>query len=89
MRKPEQMSIYEMLSEADLAGQLDIGTGRTKGNFEDYEGFVDKFKPKLTTDDCYTPEIVYDAIAKYVAARYGLSRERFVRPFWPGIEKLI
>lgn len=23
--------------------------------FNDYEGFVDKFKPKKTTDDCYTP----------------------------------
>lgn len=23
--------------------------------FEDYEGFVEKFKPKKTTDDCYTP----------------------------------
>ena len=22
---------------------------------ETYEEFVDKFKPKLTTDDCYTP----------------------------------
>ena len=21
----------------------------------DYEDFVDKFKPKKTTDDCYTP----------------------------------
>lgn len=23
--------------------------------FEDYDGFVEKFKPKKTTDDCYTP----------------------------------
>lgn len=22
---------------------------------EEYKAFVDKFKPKLTTDDCYTP----------------------------------
>ena len=84
MCEPEQMSIYEILPEEDLAGQPDLRTKRTKGDFEDYEGFVDKFKPKLTTDDCYTPEIVYNAIAEYVAARYGLSRERFVRPFWPG-----
>ena len=26
----------------------------------DYEGFVEKFKPKKTTDDCYTPPLVYD-----------------------------
>ena len=23
----------------------------------DYEDFVDKFKPKKTTDDCYTPPV--------------------------------
>lgn len=23
--------------------------------FNDYDGFVEKFKPKKTTDDCYTP----------------------------------
>ncbi len=27
-----------------------------------YEEFVDKFKPKLTTDDCYTPQLVYQAV---------------------------
>lgn len=27
-----------------------------------YEEFVDKFKAKKTTDDCYTPQIVYDAV---------------------------
>ena len=28
----------------------------------DYDGFVEKFKPKKTTDDCYTPPAVYDAV---------------------------
>lgn len=51
---------------------------------EDYQAFVDKFKPKKTTDDCYTPPIVYDAIADYVAEYYGLDRSKFVRPFYPG-----
>jgi len=51
---------------------------------ENYAAFVDKFKPKLTTDDCYTPEPVYNAIAAWVAAEYGLERDKFVRPFWPG-----
>lgn len=27
-----------------------------------YKEFVDKFKPKKTTDDCYTPQIVYEAV---------------------------
>lgn len=51
---------------------------------ENYAAFENKFKPKLTTDDCYTPEPVYDAIAEWVAAEYGLERDSFLRPFWPG-----
>ena len=27
----------------------------SKEKLEDYEAFVEKFKPKLTTDDCFTP----------------------------------
>ena len=52
--------------------------------FNDYEGFVKKFKPKKTTDDCYTPEIVYNAIADWVANEYHLNKADFVRPFYPG-----
>lgn len=50
----------------------------------EYQAFVDKFKPKLTTDDCYTPQIVYDAIADWTAKTYGLDKSTFVRPFYPG-----
>lgn len=51
---------------------------------ETYEEFVDKFKPKKTTDDCYTPEGVYDVIRDYVIEKYGLQGRLVVRPFWPG-----
>ena len=51
---------------------------------EEYKSFVDKFKRKKTTDDCYTPENVYNAIAGWVAREYGLDPADFVRPFWPG-----
>lgn len=51
---------------------------------ETYEQFVGKFKPKKTTDDCYTPAVVYDAVADWVAEEYGVNRQRFVRPFYPG-----
>lgn len=50
----------------------------------EYAAFVEKFKPKKTTDDCYTPPPVYDAVADWVAAEYGLDRRSFVRPFYPG-----
>ncbi len=49
-----------------------------------YQDFRDKFKPKKTTDDCYTPDLVYDAVADWVASEYGVDRQGFVRPFWPG-----
>lgn len=51
----------------------------------DYEGFVEKFKPKKTTDDCYTPPAVYEAVLGWVRERYGLTADvPIVRPFWPG-----
>ena len=50
----------------------------------EYQEFLEKFKLKKTTDDCYTPAPVYDAVARYVEETYGVSRDRFVRPFYPG-----
>ena len=49
-----------------------------------YEEFVEKFKPKRTTDDCYTPEIVYAAIESWAKTEYNLEGRPIVRPFWPG-----
>ena len=51
---------------------------------EEYQEFVKKFEAKRTTDDCYTPDLVYNAIADHVAEKYGLNRKNFVRPFYPG-----
>ena len=35
---------------------------QTRESFADHEGFVEKFKPKRTSDDCYTPPEVYNAV---------------------------
>ena len=51
---------------------------------EDYDKFVDKFKRKLTTDDCYTPPKVYDAVLGWLGANCDLSGLHIVRPFYPG-----
>lgn len=51
---------------------------------QSYNDFIEKFKPKLTTDDCYTPEAIYQTVADWVAAEYRLDKSNFVRPFWPG-----
>lgn len=50
-----------------------------------YSEFVEKFKPKKTTDDCYTPPKVYEAIKNYVVSYYKLGADvEIVRPFYPG-----
>ena len=59
-------------------------TSQNKELFEDYEGFVEKFKPKKTTDDCYTPPLVYDAVADFVSSEYRVNKADFCRPFYPG-----
>ena len=56
---------------------------RQEGN-DEYNEFLDKFEQAKTTDDCYTPDKVYDAVADWVANEYGVSRDDFVRPFYPG-----
>jgi len=51
---------------------------------EEYQKFVDKFKAKKTTDDCYTPDNIYETVLNWVAKEYKVNREKVVRPFWPG-----
>ncbi len=49
-----------------------------------YEEFVGKFKPKRTTDDCYTPPKVYDAVLEWARQYLGIGSRPVVRPFFPG-----
>lgn len=62
--------------------------GETQGTFADisdeYAAFVEKFKPKKTTDDCYTPGNIYECVKSWAVRRYGLEGREIVRPFWPG-----
>ena len=59
-----------------------MGTTKSK----DYEGFVEKFKLKKTTDDCYTPDDVYSVVKRHVLDKYFGGRHentRVLRPFYP------
>lgn len=58
-------------------------TSRQEGN-DEYNEFLDKFEIAKTTDDCYTPDNIYDAVAEWVAKEYQIKRESFIRPFKPG-----
>ena len=52
---------------------------------DEYEAFKDKFKPKLTTDDCYTPPEVYDVMLDFIRENVcPLDAEQIIRPFYPG-----
>ena len=49
-----------------------------------YEEFVEKFKPKLTTDDCYTPPAIYEVIRDWACNEFKIDPAVIVRPFYPG-----
>ena len=53
---------------------------------EEYETFVDKFKPKLTTDDVYTPDNIYTAVREWTLDHYDLRGSPVIRPFYPGAD---
>ena len=52
--------------------------------WESYEEFTEKFKHRMTTDDCYTPEPVYEAVKRWAVREYGIDESSIVRPFYPG-----
>jgi hypothetical protein len=78
--------------EVDLFGNdltvvrsgIGVGNAANKSLFDDYEGFVGKFEPKKTTDDCYTPDEVYKCVLDYVKSNTDLTDKTIVRPFYPG-----
>ena len=76
------MADFGFSGAAEWFGTGDKGEAR-EGE-EEYAEFLEKFEDEHTTDDCYTPEKVYDAVAEWVAKEYGLKKKDFVRPFYPG-----
>lgn len=74
----------EMFGDAPTARASRGGFSRSVV-FYDYESFIKKFSenPK-TTDDCYTPQDVYEAVVDYVDSIYPLEGKQILRPFFPG-----
>ena len=78
------MTLFEF---PDLDDDVDMSnlSERVGEKDEAYNEFVDKFKTKATTDDCFTPPEVYEAVKEWVLDRYDIDRGReIVRPFYPG-----
>ena len=81
-----------MINDVNIQGSLfadeprrDTATRKSRREIhEDYDGFVAKFKPRKTTDDCYTPQPVYDAVLGWLRENVDIEGREIVRPFWPG-----
>ena len=81
---PTELTDDEEIRRKEQEFQQRMAAGEDLSEDEEYLEFLDKFKAKKTTDDCYTPAIVYEAVAKWVENEYKVSRKDFVRPFYPG-----
>ena len=72
----------------DLFGNEEVRLVTNKKNspqtsLTDYDGFVEKFVAKKTTDDCYTPAKIYNTILKFVNEKFELKGYNIIRPFYP------
>ena len=81
---PGEETEEEMIARKEREFRERMAAGEISEEDPEYQEFLEKFKLKKTTDDCYTPALVYDAVADWVAKEYGVSKAKFVRPFYPG-----
>jgi hypothetical protein len=79
-------SLYKVVDLFGNEHDRFIQTDKKKTNTSllDYNGFVEKFEVKKTTDDCYTPDDVYKIVLDYVHENYDLTDKEIIRPFFPG-----
>ena len=47
-----------------------------------YEEFVEKFKPKKTTDDCYTPPTIYEIVKQWACNEYAARKDAINAQKW-------
>lgn len=75
----------ELIPTEDKIDFSNLEKYKDQEHTEEYDAFLDKFKEKHTTDDCFTPPAVYEAIKGWVLKRYGIDPSRkIIRPFYPG-----
>lgn len=53
-------------------------------NTREYNEWLDKFKPRHTSDDCFTPSNIYTVIKDMVCKRWSIDPATVCRPFYPG-----
>lgn len=80
---PSDVGFDEIRNAADKFFDSENKESFTRKN-DEYNDFIEKFKPEASTDECYTPKEVYDKVCDFVEEEYDVSRDNFVRPFYPG-----
>ena len=86
-RESERMEdIQSEQEELDRIFEERMRAGEDMEEDEEYQKFIEKFNggQKKTTDDCYTPENVYEAVKNWCVKKYGLAGKKIMRPFYPG-----
>ena len=76
--------VEDDFEEQDRLFKERMAAGEISEEDEEYQEFLDKFELKKTTDDCYTPDNIYEAVRKWVFDKYGLKGKKVIRPFYPG-----
>ncbi len=85
MREYTQLSLFEANEPRPFKAKRRRGGSQNPIVFNDYDSFIAKFTetPK-TTDECWTPRDVYEAVVQYVGEIYDLTGKQILRPFYPG-----
>lgn len=61
-----------------------MARGEISEEDEEYQEFLQKFELKKTTDDCYTPDNIYEVVKNWCLKRFDIKGRKIVRPFYPG-----
>ena len=84
----KQQGLFDEFDYNDYSDKL--GQQQKKGSrteiFTDYDSFVAKFSKEApkTTDDCFTPPAVYQAVLDWLGTKVDLTGKDIIRPFYPG-----
>ena len=84
LNQVDESEIEEMTNEQrEQEFRERMERGELSDDDEDYQAFLEKFEAKKTTDDCYTPENIYDVAKRWCLKKYNLGNPPVVRPFYP------
>ena len=81
---PGEESNFDEDAEQERIFKERMENGELSDDDEEYQAFLEKFEAKKTTDDCYTPDNIYEAVKRWCVERYNLKGKKTLRPFYPG-----